>query len=124
MEPEPTPEQRIAYRDWLLSDDAAMNASDAVLQLIQSGHALADLGELERLSARANDLRSAADRALHHAVAALNGPTGTLDSPPARRTMGEETTSRMVAMIRTIVDIEAHQIARQRVEPLPTDWQP
>lgn len=124
METEPTPEQRAAYRDWLLADEAAMNASDAVLQLIQTGHALADLDTLERLSARANELRSVADRALHNAVAVLHGRTGETDSAPAQGPMGEETALRMDAMIRTVVDIEVHQIGRQHVEPAPTDWQP
>jgi hypothetical protein len=123
METEPTPEQRTAYRDWLLADEAAMNASDAVLRLIQTGHALADLDQLERLSARANELRSAADHALRNAVAALHGPTGDTDSAPGRWSIGEGTKSRMVAMIRMVVDIEEHQIGRKRVEPAPTDWQ-
>lgn len=123
MDTEPTAEQRNAYRNWLLADEAAMNASDAVLKEIQSGHALADLDRLERLSARANDLRLAADRALHKAVAALHGHTGRTDSAPAQWPMGEETAFRMAAMIRTVVDIEVHQIGRQQVEPAPTDWQ-
>lgn len=124
MEPEPTQEQRIAYRNWLLADEAAMNATDAVLHLIQSGQALGDLGELERLSARANELRAAADRTLLKALAALRPPAGDMDDA-ARWSIGEETASRIVAMIRAIVEIEVHQIRRPQSasQPAPANLQ-
>jgi hypothetical protein len=118
METEPSPEQRIAYKDWLLADEAAIDASDAVLKLIQAGQALADLDRLERLSTRANELRAAADRALHKAMAALHhrGPTIDTESDSGSWKPGEETRSRAVAMIRTIVNVEVHQISRRSYE--------
>jgi predicted metal-dependent phosphotriesterase family hydrolase len=110
MENEPTPEQRVAYKDWRLADEAAMNARDAVLAAMQVGEGLIDLDAVERLSQRANDLRMRADQMLQRALKAVH----CHDQEPTQA--GDETDSRFASMIRTIVDMELRQIGRRSYE--------
>jgi dTDP-4-amino-4,6-dideoxygalactose transaminase len=96
----PTQEQRLAYKDWVLADEAAINARDAVLTAIQAAEGLIDLEDIERLTARAIELRECADRALQQALAVLHGE---------ERDPGD---SRFASMIHAIVSMEVHQITR------------
>jgi hypothetical protein len=96
----PTQEQRLAYKDWVLADEAAINARDAVLIAIQGNDGLIDLEQIERLSARAIELRECADRALQQALAALHGQER------------DPQDSRFASMIEAIVSMEVHQITR------------
>jgi hypothetical protein len=107
MDNEPTPEQRAAYKEWLLADEAALDARDAVLAAIHVDQGLVDLDAVERLSARANELRMHADRTLQRALSAIHRE----DQEPAQ--VGEDTTTRSAGMIRAIVDMEVHQIGRR-----------
>jgi hypothetical protein len=116
METEPTNEQRLAYSEWLVADEAAIDARDEVLMTIEAGDGVIDLELLERLSARATELRKAADRALRGALAALNLPPDA-----AARLEVEEATDVSpsgVALIRTIVNLEVSQISRRARESL------
>jgi hypothetical protein len=116
METEPTSEQRLAYSEWLVADEAAIDARDEVLMTIQAGDGVIDLELLERLSARATELRKAADRALRGALAALHLPPDA----GARLEVEEATDAspRGVALIRTIVNLEVRQISRRAHESL------
>jgi dTDP-4-amino-4,6-dideoxygalactose transaminase len=96
----PTSEQRLAYKDWVLADEAAINARDAVLTAIQAADGLIDLEKIERLSARAIELRECADRALHHALALLHGQER------------DPRDSRFASIMDAIVSMEVHQITR------------
>jgi hypothetical protein len=110
METEPTREQRLAYRDWLLADQAAINARDEVLTAINADDGVIDLDLVERLSVKATELRRAADLALQAALAAVR----IHDQEPAQA--GEDTSTRFACIIRTIVDLEVHQISRRSYE--------
>jgi hypothetical protein len=100
MDRKPTREQRLAYSEWLVADDAAINARDEVLLAIQGNDGVIDLDLVERLSAKATELRECADRALQHALAVLHGQ---------ERDPGD---SRFGSMIDAIVSMEVHQITR------------
>jgi hypothetical protein len=110
MENEPTPEQRVAYKEWLLADEAAMNARDAVLESIQGSDSLIDLDVVEQLSARANELRLQADQMLQRALAAVHRH----DQEATQA--GQCTGTRFASKIRTIVDMEVHEISRRSYE--------
>jgi hypothetical protein len=105
MENEATPEQRAAYKEWLLADEAALDARDAVLAAIHVDEGLIDLDAVERLSARANELRMHADRTPQGALAAVSRE----DQEPAQ--LGEDTTTRCASMIRAIVDMRSTRSA-------------
>jgi hypothetical protein len=116
METEPTSEQRLAYSEWLLADETAIDARDEVLMMIQASDGVIDLELLERLSARATALRKSADRALRGALAALHLPPDAA----ARLELQEasDLTPSGVALIRTIVNLEVRQISRRAHESL------
>lgn len=107
----PTPDQRAAYAAWLLADDEAIQARDTVLQAAQSGRANFDSNELDRLCARAKELRQIADRALNLALTALHRPSEQLvDAELADWCAGEGRDSKFVDLLRTIVEMEVHEI--------------
>jgi hypothetical protein len=110
METEPTREQRLAYRNWLLADEAAINARDQVLTAIHADDGVINLDLVERLSVRAAELRRAADLALEAALATVH----IHDQEPTQA--GEDTSTRFACIIRTIVDMEVHQISRRSYE--------
>jgi hypothetical protein len=116
METEPTNEQRLAYSEWLLADEAAIDARDEVLMTIQAGNGVIDLELIERLSARATELRKSADRALRGALAALDLYPDT--AAPLELQEARDASPSGLALIRTIVNFEVRQIARRAHESL------
>jgi hypothetical protein len=100
MDTKPTREQRLAYSEWLVADDAAINARDEVLLAIRGNDGVIDRPLGERLSARATELRECADRALRQALAVLHGQERDLGDSP------------FASIIDAIVSMEVQQIPR------------